>query len=298
MSGLELLLTPENAVTFATLTFLEIVLAGDNLVLIAILSSRLPERRRPLARRVGLLAAVATRVALLVSLFWLAHIRTPLPLGGLAITPHQIVFGIGGAFLLVKALAELWGTLFGRDGGIDPGARVVYQSFLWVIVQIAFFDIVFSLDSVVAAIGIARHVEIMIAAILAAALVMLVLVNPISEFIERHRIVKVAALDLLVLIGAFLLAGAFDRTLPKVELYVAFVIVLVLQAILLALRALPAGLRYALVVAGMIALAALAVVFVSDNALARSMFALWDHAMEVLTNAVESIQRLLPAAKP
>jgi predicted tellurium resistance membrane protein TerC len=298
MSGLELLLTPENVATFLTLTFLEIVLAGDNLVLIAILSSKLPEHQRPLARRLGLLAAVVTRILLLFSLFWLSHLETPIKLTDtLSVTPREIVFSVGGIFLLWKSLTELFAVLFGNDGTRD--VKVVHQSFMWVILQIAFFDIIFSLDSVIAAIGIAQHIEIMVAAVLTATAVMVFLVNPISTFIERHRIVKVAALDLLVLIGAFLLAEAFHYELPRVELYAALVVVLILQSILLLLRGLPQTLRYGLIIGSTLALAAFAVMLVNDPAWAAD---LQDRALQgwrTVTNAMkdtgEAVKRMLPA---
>jgi len=299
MTGLELLFTPENFATFLTLTFLELVLAGDNLVLIAILASKLPERQRPLARRIGLFAAVVTRILLLLSLFWLSHLETPIKLGAaLTVTPRQIVFTLGGAFLIWKALSELITLLFGRDG-FDPNVKRVYETFGWVILQIALFDIVFSLDSVIAAIGLAQQVEIMIAAVLTATVAMVFLVNPISEFIERHQIVKVAALDLLVLIGAFLLAEAFHYDVPRIELYVVFAVVLVFQAILLWLRALPVGLRYTLVIGAAVAIGAFAVMLINDPVLANDLqnraLDAWRDGRKALNDAVESVLRMLPA---
>lgn len=299
MSGLELLLTPENVATFLTLTFLEIVLAGDNLVLIAILASKLPEHQRPLARRLGLFAAVATRILLLFSLFWLSHLETPLEIGGdIVITPRQIVFTLGGAFLLWKALTELVTVLFGNDG-FDPRVKPVHQAFAVVILQIAFFDIIFSLDSVIAAIGIAQHIEIMVAAVLAATVVMVFLVNPISTFIERHRIVKVAALDLLVLIGIFLLAEAFHIAVPRIELYALLFVVLVLQAVLLWLRALPATLRYSLVIVTTVALAAGAIALINDPVLANDLQAralrAWNNGSEAASKAMDTVRPYLPA---
>jgi predicted tellurium resistance membrane protein TerC len=300
MSGLELLLTPENVATFLTLTFLEIVLAGDNLVLIAILASKLPEHQRPLARRIGLLAAVVTRILLLFSLFWLSHLETPIKLSDtLSVTPRQIVFTLGGIFLLWKSITELSSMLFGNDGMRD--VKVVYQSFAWVILQIAFFDIIFSLDSVIAAIGIAQHVEIMVAAVLVATAVMFFLVNPVSTFIERHRIVKVAALDLLVLIGAFLIAEAFHYELPRAELYIALIVVLIFQALLLWLRGLPRNVRYGLIIVGTVALAAFALLLINDPALAADLQARALDAWRTVTNAMndmgESVKRMLPAEK-
>jgi predicted tellurium resistance membrane protein TerC len=298
MSGLELLLTPENVATFLTLTFLEIVLAGDNLVLIAILASKLPEHQRPLARRLGLLAAVVTRIMLLFSLFWLSHIETPLNLGAFTVTPREIVFTVGGVFLLWKSVFELGGVLFGNDGR-DRGVATVHQAFGWVILQIAFFDIIFSLDSVIAAIGIAQHVEIMVAAVLAATAVMVFLVNPISNFIEHHRIIKVAALDLLVLVGIFLIAEAFHYPLPKIELYAALGIVLILQGLLLWLRGLPRTLRYSLVILGTVALAAFAVLLINDPALAETLhdraLDIWHTLTKAMNDMGDTAKRMLPA---
>jgi len=301
MSGLELLLTPENVATFLTLTFLEIVLAGDNLVLIAILASKLPEHQRPLARRLGLFAAVITRILLLFSLFWLAHIHTPLTqIGGYTITPREIVFTVGGAFLLWKSVFELGSVLFGNDGR-DRSVATVYQTFGWVILQIAFFDIIFSLDSVIAAIGIAQHVEIMVAAVLAATAVMFFLVNPISAFIEHHRIVKVAALDLLVLVGIFLIAEAFHYPLPKMELYAALVVVLLLQGIVLWLRGLPRNLRYGLVIAGTVGLAAFAVWLINNpeqaDKLHMQALDAWHAVTKALGGTADAVKRMLPAEK-
>src|SRR5262245_3158081 len=155
--------TPEVIASFLTLTFLEIALAGDNLVLIAILSGRLPEHQRPFARRFGVLAAVITRLALLVTLFWLSHLETPIDIAlpGLPvfqITPRTIVLGVGGAFLILKSLTELQDMFTGRDLQA-LSVRPWRHAFLLTILQIAFFDLVFSLDSVIAAIGLAKHVE-------------------------------------------------------------------------------------------------------------------------------------------
>lgn len=300
MSGLELLLTPENLVTYLTLTFLEIVLAGDNLVLIAILASRLPEHQRPLARRIGLFAAVATRILLLLSLFWLSHLETPLeiPWPGadpLSVTPRALIFTIGGAFLIWKSVSELAGLLFGDDGSIDPRVRLADTTFSWVIVQIAFFDLIFSLDSVIAAIGMANQVEIMVAAVLTATLVMVFLVNPISEFIERHQIVKLAALNLLVLIGIHLAAGGLNIDIPRVQIYLAAALVFVLQMILLRLAP---GLRNAVMIGGTLAAAAIAIVLINDPALASEVgartSAVWQGGTDALSRALEAIGRMMP----
>jgi predicted tellurium resistance membrane protein TerC len=227
-------------------------------------------------------------------------LETPIKLSDtLSVTPREIVFSLGGIFLLWKAITELTTIFFGDDG--RPGVKTVYQAFGWVILQIAFFDIIFSLDSVIAAIGIAKQIEIMVAAILVATAVMFFLVNPISTFIERHRIVKVAALDLLVLIGAFLLAEAFHYDLPRIELYAGLVVVLVLQSILLLLRGLPQTLRYGLIITATVALAAFAILLINDPVLAADLeqraLAAWRTVTDAMNDTAESLKRMLPAER-
>jgi predicted tellurium resistance membrane protein TerC len=297
MSGLELLLTPENVATYLTLTFLEIVLAGDNLVLIAILASKLPVDQRPLARRVGLFAAVATRILLLLSLFWLSHLETPLSVAGVTVTPRQIVFSLGGAFLIWKATIETFTLLFGSDGA-DPRVRPRYETFTWVIVQIGLFDIIFSLDSVIAAIGMANQIEIMVAAVLTATAVMVFLVNPISNFIERHQIVKAIALNLLILIGIHLVAEAFGFHIPRAQLYAGAILIFVLQTVILWLRTLAPALRNGLVLIAALAIGVFAVALVNDPALARAVqervLATWQGSTDILSRALENIRPMLP----
>jgi predicted tellurium resistance membrane protein TerC len=245
MTGFEHLLTPDNITTFLTLTFLEIVLAGDNLVLIAILASRLPEGQRPMARRLGLLMAVVTRIALLFSLFWLSHLEAPITVAdGVVITPRTLIFGLGGAFLVIKAVIEIFNIFAVGDSHPDStGAKVVRGAFMMTLAQIALFDVIFSLDSVIAAIGIAQQVEIMVAAVLIATAVMFFLVNPISDFIDRNRIVKVLALNFLVYIGVLLMAEAAHYDLPRAELYTIFGFAVLVQALMLWIGGLRAPIR-------------------------------------------------------
>jgi predicted tellurium resistance membrane protein TerC len=245
-------MTPEIIASYLTLTFLEIVLAGDNLVLIAILSGKLPPAERPAARRFGLIAAVVTRLALLVTLFWLAHLHAPmtvdLPGGGtVTITPREIVLAVGGFFLIWKSLAEIR-ALFRDEGRIEKPAvtaRAWSQTFFWTIVQIALFDIVFSLDSVIAAIGIAQHIEVMAAAIISAAFIMFFLVNPISNFIDRFAVVRLIALNFLTLIGSLLVAEAIGLDVPHIYFYEALAFAIVVQVIALLIRSWSAGTRTA-----------------------------------------------------
>ncbi len=223
----------EYIASFVTLVFLEIVLAGDNLILIAILANRLPESQRPLARRLGLMMAVITRLALLYVLFWISHIDTPIAgFGGQAITPRHLVFGIGGAFLIWKAIMEIGAMLGDHDNSIDPGkVRAWNGLFLLTIVQIALFDIVFSLVSVIAAIGIAKHIEVMMAAIITATAVMFFLVNPISDFIERFPIVKLIALNFLFLIGVLLVIEGIGVHVDRAYFYVALAVAVAVQVV-------------------------------------------------------------------
>ena len=242
-------LAPEIVASFLTLTFLEIVLAGDNLVLIAILAGRLPEGQRPLARRVAIVAAVVTRLALLFSLFWLAHLEAPIPIkmpggaGTFAITPRQIVLTIGGLFLIWTSLSEI-SAIFAARPIIKPGdVRPWHQTFVSTILQIALFDIVFSLDSVIAAIAIAQRVEVMAAAIVTGAFVLLFLVNPISNFIDRYKVVKLIALNFLTLVGSLLIAEVLGLTVPRVYFYEALAVAIAVQLLILWVRSQSPGAR-------------------------------------------------------
>jgi predicted tellurium resistance membrane protein TerC len=207
----------------------------------------LPEGQRPLARRVGILAAVSTRILLLFSLFWLSHLENAFVVPGIpdqTFTPRQIVFGLGGAFLIVKALSEIWNLLEPGSPPVASGkVRAWGGAFAWVILQIALFDVVFSLDSVIAAIGIAKHIEVMVAAVLTATLIMFFLVNPISNFIDRRPVVKLIALNFLILVGALLIVEATKTTLPRAFFYVALAAAIVVQLFFLWLRKLPAIVR-------------------------------------------------------
>jgi predicted tellurium resistance membrane protein TerC len=282
MTGFEHLLTPDNLTTFLTLTFLEIVLAGDNLVLIAILASRLPERQRPMARRLGLLMAVVTRIALLFSLFWLSHIETPIRISdGVVITPRTLIFGLGGAFLVIKAAIEIFNIFAIGEAHQDPRRmKPVPGLFMMTLAQIALFDVIFSLDSVIAAIGIAQQVEIMVAAVLIATAVMFFLVNPISDFIDRNRIVKVLALNFLVYIGVVLMAEAAHYELPRVEIYTIFAFAILVQAMMLWIGGLRAPVRQMAMLVMTAVLAGGVALLANNEALARgqSPTAVFDEA--------------------
>ena len=303
-------LTPEIVASFLTLTVLEIVLAGDNLVLIAILAGKLPEAQRPLARRVGLVAAVFTRLGLLFSLFWLAHLQAPfkVPLpGGLSfdITPREIVLGLGGLFLIWKSLTEISAIFAQRNTKTSADRlRPWRHAFALTIAQIAVFDIAFSLDSVIAALGLAQRVEVMAAAIVTAAFVMLFLVNPISNFIDRYRIVRLIALNFLTLVGALLVAEAADLAVPRLYFYVALAAAIVVQIFALSLLSWSPRARRAatllLVLLGIAAVFGATLYFNRDSAAGERDYALLVSlvrtAGEVLTAAFDWLRSLLRAA--
>lgn len=295
---LQELLTPEILASYLTLTFLELVLAGDNLVLIAILSGKLPPEQRASARRFGVLAAVVTRIALLITLFWLAHLHTPfsidLPGGGqVALTPRELVLGVGGFFLIWKSLAEI-SALFhgGQAHKPEVHARAWSNSFVFIILQIALFDIVFSLDSVIAAIGIAQHVEVMVAAILTASFVMFFLVNPISNFVDRFVVVRLIALNFLTLIGVLLVAEAIGLTVPHIYFYEALAVAIVVQIAALIVRSWSSGTRSAALtfaVLGLVAVGAAIFYMNEDNGAAERVNSFMEQAATVVGQMVSAL---------
>lgn len=208
-------------IALATLTTLEIVLGVDNLVFISIAVSKLPPEQRPWARKFGLALACVTRIALLISLAFLARMQSDLfTLFGKAISIRDLVLIGGGLFLLVKGTMEIHDAMEGHgdDESIDTKPS---SKFGYVIAQIAVIDIVFSLDSVITAVGMVDHIPVMIAAILIAVGVMIFASNPIGNFIDRHPTVKMLALTFLILVGVALIADGLDFHIPRAYLYFA-----------------------------------------------------------------------------
>ena len=218
---LSFLASPDAWLTLVTLSALEIVLGIDNLVFISIAVARLPEAQRPLARKIGIAVACVTRILLLVMLAFLATMEQDLfVLFGMGISIRDIVLIVGGAFLLVK------GTLEIRDligGGEDEDPRTTKSSSVfWVVIaQIAVIDIVFSLDSVITAVGIAQHIPIMVFAILLAVAIMLLAANPLGKFIDENPTVKMLALAFILLVGAVLVLDGLGTHVPKPYIYFA-----------------------------------------------------------------------------
>ena len=204
-----------------TLTTLEIVLGVDNLVFISIAVSKLPPERRPWARKFGLALACITRIALLVSLAFLARMQHDLfTLFGNAISVRDLVLIGGGLFLLVKGTMEIHDAMEGEgpEEDIDTRPSAVFG---YVIAQIAIIDIVFSLDSVITAVGMVDHIPVMVAAIVIAVIVMILASNPIGDFIDRHPTIKMLALSFLILVGVALVADGLDFHVPRAYLYFA-----------------------------------------------------------------------------
>lgn len=228
---IELLSSPEAWISLVTLTLLEIVLGIDNIIFISILSSKLPVEKQKKARQLGLALAMITRVLLLLSLSWVMSLTSDLfnmgswvglgdgdLLKKLAISGRDLILIVGGLFLIYKSTHEIHLKLEGEEE--DNGSPKVH-TFSGVIIQILLLDIVFSLDSVITAVGMADHVEIMITAVIIAVLIMMVSASAISNFVNKHPTVKMLALSFLLLIGVSLLAEGFDQHIPKGYIYFA-----------------------------------------------------------------------------
>lgn len=206
-------------IALVTLTVLEIVLGIDNIVFISILSSKLPPAQQPRARRLGLGFAMITRILLLASIAWLIGLTQPLfRLPGHEVSARDLILIAGGVFLLAKATYEIHDKLEGPGGHATASLRA---SFVGVIIQIGLLDIVFSLDSVITAVGMARQLWVMITAVVLAVFVMMLAAEPISAFVERHPTIKMLALSFLLLIGFSLVAEGLGQHISKGYIYFA-----------------------------------------------------------------------------
>jgi predicted tellurium resistance membrane protein TerC len=215
---LELLTDPHAWISLATLSVLEIVLGIDNIIFLSIVSARLPENQQATARRIGLGLALLARILLLFSLTWMIGLTQPIfAIGEFEVSWRDIVLGAGGLFLIVKGTMEMHHMLEGYGGESVAGTA----SFAGVITQIVLLDLVFSLDSVITAIGIAEHIPIMVAAIVIAMAVMLLAAEPTARFVDAHPTVKMLALSFLLLVGAALVADGLHFHIPRGYLYFA-----------------------------------------------------------------------------
>jgi predicted tellurium resistance membrane protein TerC len=216
---MELLASPEAWISLLTLTVLEVVLGIDNVVFIAILADKLPVAQREKARRLGLSLALITRILLLLSITWIMGLNAQLfSLFGHAFAGRDLILLAGGLFLIAKATKEIHEKLEGEDGHVS---RAVAPTFTSVITQILLLDVVFSLDSVITAVGMARHVAVMIAAVTIAVGFMLLFSGHISRFIARHPTLKILALSFLLLIGVVLVADGLGQHINKGYIYFA-----------------------------------------------------------------------------
>jgi predicted tellurium resistance membrane protein TerC len=235
--AMEFLLDPNVWIAFAMLTALEIVLGIDNIIFISILVSRLPAEQRDKARRLGLGFAMASRLLLLLSLSWVMSLTADIfTIVGNGISGRDIVLLLGGLFLLYKASHEIYIEVEARDehgsGQASATTAEAGRGLFWsVIGQIAIIDIVFSLDSVITAVGMVDQIGVMVAAVVASVGVMLVAAKPIGEFVDRHPSIKVLALAFLVMVGMALTAEAFDQHVPKGYIYAAMAFSLFVEAL-------------------------------------------------------------------
>ena len=225
----------EGWIALLTLTLLEIVLGIDNIIFISILAGKLPQAQRERARRVGLSLAMFLRIGLLLSITWVMRLTAPLfSVAGQDISGRDLILILGGLFLIAKSTHEIHDKLEGEEG--QPSTGVV-ASFNAVLVQILLLDLVFSLDSVITAVGMAEDIAVMVLAVVIAVGVMLVLSSAIGEFVDRHPTVKMLALSFLLLIGVSLMAEGFDQAIPKGYIYFAMGFSVFVEMINLRVRA-------------------------------------------------------------
>jgi predicted tellurium resistance membrane protein TerC len=232
---MEWLTDPQAWIALVTLTALEIVLGVDNIIFISILVGRLPEAQRQRARVLGLGFAMFTRIALLLSLAWVMTLTEPLITIGKDISGRDLILVGGGLFLLWKSVHEIHNSLEGEAD--EHTAAAVRASFATVIVQIAILDIIFSLDSVITAVGMVDEVPIMVLAIVIAVGVMMFAAKPIGEFVDRHPTVKMLALSFLILVGMALVAEGWGYPIPKGYIYFAMAFSVVVEMLNIRVRA-------------------------------------------------------------
>ncbi|MCW5587563.1 MAG: TerC family protein [Chromatiales bacterium] len=232
---MELLLDPHVWAAFVTLAALEIVLGIDNIIFITILANRLPEAQRDKARRLGLLLAMGTRILLLLSLAWVMRLTEPLiDVLGHAISGRDLILFFGGLFLIAKSTMEIHSSLEGPEEHTVADAAKV--GFFAVIVQIGLLDIIFSLDSVITAVGLVDQVPVMITAIVAAVLVMMWASGPVGAFVERHPTIKMLALSFLILIGVALVGEGAGFHIPKGYIYFSMAFSLIVEMLNMRMR--------------------------------------------------------------
>ncbi len=231
---MEFLADPQLWIAFATLTVLELVLGIDNVIFISILSGKLPPEQQARARYIGLALALVMRVILLFSLSWIIGLTAPLfSVLGQEVSGRDLVLLIGGLFLIGKSTHEIHGSLEGEEG---HEVKKVFSSFTSVIIQITLLDIVFSLDSVITAVGMVNNLWIMIAAVVISIIAMMLFAGPIGDFVQRHPTIKMLALSFLLLIGVTLIAEGLHRHIPKGYIYFAMAFSVLVEVLNMRLR--------------------------------------------------------------
>ncbi|WP_062266774.1 TerC family protein [Endozoicomonas arenosclerae] len=231
---IELFLTPEPWIALATLTILEIILGIDNIIFITIVVDKLPEHQRNSARRLGLLLAMFTRIALLLSITWIMSLTVPLfHLLDHAISGRDLILLGGGLFLLAKSTHEIHDSI---EPGEEEGPHLKPRGYVITLIQIALIDIVFSLDSVITAVGLAEHLWVMVTAIVISVGIMMFAAAPIGEFVSNHPTFKMLALSFLILVGVSLMGEGLDFHIPKGYIYFAMAFSLAVEMLNTRLR--------------------------------------------------------------
>lgn len=235
----EWIVSPEAWIALATLMALEIVLGIDNIIFISILVSRLPDSQREKARRIGISLAMVTRLLLLFSLTWVMGLIEPLfTVFAHEISGRDIILVLGGLFLLAKSTHEIHGSFEIEE---VSKTEVVTSGFTTILIQIAILDIIFSLDSVITAVGLVDHLSIMVIAIIASVAVMLAAAKPIGDFVDANPTIKMLALSFLILVGFTLIAEGFDVHIPKGYVYFAMAFSFVVEMLNISLRSRKSG---------------------------------------------------------
>lgn len=231
---LELLSDPQVWMAFATLTALELVLGIDNIIFISILVDKLPVEQREAARRLGLFMAMFMRIGLLLILAWIVGLTAPLfTILGQGISGRDLVLILGGLFLLWKSVGEIHESLEGAEGSASGAVKATFAA---VILQIMVIDLVFSLDSIITAVGMVDQVAVMIAAVIASVGLMMFFAGPIGRFVSDHPTIKMLALSFLVVVGVVLIAEGFDHHVPKGYIYSAMAFSLVVEMLNIRMR--------------------------------------------------------------
>ncbi len=234
---MEWMTDPQAWIALATLFVLEVVLGIDNIIFVSILVAKLPKAQQGRARTIGLGLAMVMRILLLLSLAWMAKLTTPLfTVLGFAVTGRSIIMLGGGLFLIAKSTFEIHEKLEGEEGAKDGDQRRGRSQFASILIQILILDLVFSLDSVITAVGMAQQIEIMVAAVVLAVLVMMFFARPVGNFVERHPTVKMLALSFLLLIGVTLIAEGLGQHISKGYIYFAMAFSVFVEMLNLRLR--------------------------------------------------------------